>query len=95
MEGANPCQSPTGNPTTSGNVTINGRTFLKETGTGVATGNTYDWTAYSLTNNNACISLTFVLHSADLGNYTTPPAEFDKTAESAVFDTIMNTFTLQ
>ena len=95
VEGANPCQSPTGNPTTSGNVTINGRTFLKETGTGVATGNTYDWTAYSLTNNNACISLTFVLHSADLGNYTTPPAEFDKTAESAVFDTIMNTFTLQ
>ena len=95
VEGANPCQSPTGNPTTSGNVTINGRTFLKETGTGVATGNTYDWTAYSLTNNNACVSLTFVLHSADLGNYTTPPAEFDKTAESAVFDTIMNTFTLQ
>jgi Ig-like domain from next to BRCA1 gene len=95
VEGANPCQSPTGNPATSDNVTINGRSFLKETGTGVATGNTFDWVAYSLTNNNACVSLTFVLHSADLGNYTTPPAQFDKTAESAVFDTIINTFSLQ
>jgi hypothetical protein len=94
VEGANPCQSPTGNPATSGNVTINGRTFLKETGTGVATGNIFDWVAYSLTNNNACISLTFVLHSGELGNYTTPPAEFNKAAESAVFDTIMDTFTL-
>lgn len=94
VEGANPCQAPTGNPDTSGNVTINGRNFLKETGTGVATGNIYDWVAYSLTNNNACISLTFVLHSGELGNYPTPPAEFDKAAESAVFDTIMNTFTL-
>ena len=94
VEGANPCQAPTGNPATSQNVTINNRTFLKETGSGVATGNIYDWVAYSLTNNNACISLTFVLHSGELGNYTTPPAEFDKAAESAVFDTIMNTFTL-
>ncbi len=94
VEGANPCDSPAGNPATSGNVTINGRTFLKETGTGVATGNIFDWVAYSLTNNNACVSLTFVLHSGELGNYTTPPAEFNKAAESAVFDTIMDTFTL-
>jgi hypothetical protein len=94
VEGADPCDSPAGNPATSGNVTINGRTFLKETGTGVATGNIFDWVAYSLTNNNACVSLTFVLHSGELGNYTTPPAEFNKAAESAVFDTIMDTFTL-
>jgi len=94
VENADPCQTPTSGAATSEDVTINSIDFLKETGTGVATGNIYDWVAYSTTNNNACISLTFVLHSAALENYPTPPAPFDREAESVVFDTIMSTFSL-
>lgn len=94
VEDANPCKSPTDGATTSDDVTINGIDFLKETGTGVATGNIYDWVAYSTTKDNACISMSFVLHSADLGSYPTPPSPFDRAAEAAVFDTIMTTFSL-
>jgi len=94
VEDADPCQTPIGDAATSENVTINNISFLKETGTGVATGNIYDWVAYSTTNDNACISMTFVLHSTDLGSYTTPPTPFDRTAESKVFDAILSTFAL-
>ena len=94
VENASPCKTPTSGAATSENVTINSISFLKETGTGVATGNIYDWVAYSTTKDVACISMTFVLHSADLGSYVTPPSPFDRVAESKVFDTIMNTFSL-
>ncbi len=92
-EGLTPCkvqnmESVSG----SENVTINDIQFLKETGVGAAAGNIYDWTGYSTTKNNACISMVFVLHSANPGVYTTPPPDFDKAAESAVFTTIMSSF---
>ena len=89
---ANPCKSTNGGLSSSENVTFNGIQFLKEVGTEGAAGNIYDWTAYSTTRNNACISLTFILHSTNPGNYPTPPPVFDKVAESAVFTTVMSTF---
>jgi hypothetical protein len=95
VEGANPCKSPDMEQVTSStNVTINGISFLKEVGTGAAAGSTYDSTAYSTVKgaNNACISLTFTLQSGNLGNYTTPPPEYNKDAESAVFPVIMSTY---
>lgn len=93
VEGASPCKSPDIEPpTTTETVTINAIQFLKESGEGAAAGNRYDFTAYSASANNNCVSLTFVLHSANIGNYTTPPPEFDKAVESAVFDLIINTF---
>lgn len=93
VEGASPCVSPAvENPTASEDVTINGIQFLKQTGQGAAAGNRYDWTAYSNTSNNACISLAFILHSANPGNYPTPPPEFDMPAESAVIETTMSTY---
>lgn len=92
-EGVNPCVSPAvDNPLTTENVTINNIAFTKQTGQGAAAGNRYDWTAYSTVYNNACISLAFVLHSANRGNYATPPPEFDKAAESAVIDATMATY---
>jgi hypothetical protein len=92
-EGANPCVNPVmENPTSSENVTINSMQFLKQSGQGAGAGNRYDWTAYSTTINNACISLAFVLHSANPGNYATPPPVFDMPAESAVVGTTMATF---
>ena len=61
-------------------------------GQGVAAGNIYDWVAYSTVRNNACISLTFILHSTNPANFPVPPPLFDKNAESAVFATTMNSF---
>ncbi len=94
VEGANPCKAPDpGGPVSaSENVTINGIQFLKETGSGAAAGNLYEFVAYSSMSNNACVTLSFVLHSANIGNYATPPPEFDKASESAVFDQIIKTF---
>ncbi|MBN2116372.1 MAG: hypothetical protein JW730_07370 [Anaerolineales bacterium] len=93
VEGANPCVSPAvENPTSSENVTINNMQFLKQSGQGAAAGNRYDWTAYSTTSGNACISLAFILHSVNPGNYATPPPVFDMAAESAVIGTTMNTY---
>ncbi|GAB4504320.1 MAG: hypothetical protein Fur0043_13140 [Anaerolineales bacterium] len=92
VENANPCKTPTPGATTSQTVTINNIAFLKETGVTTATENIYDFVAYSTVKDNACISLTFTLHSADQTNAATPLPPFDKAAESAVFDAIMSTF---
>jgi hypothetical protein len=75
------------------NVTFNGIVFKKETGSDAGAGNYYDWEAYSVVQGSLCISLSFVLHSVAAQNYPTPPPEFDKAAESAVFQTIMSSFT--
>jgi hypothetical protein len=92
-EGVNPCVSPAvQNPLTTENVSINSIPFVKQTGQEGAAGNRYDWTAYSTTYNNACISLAFVLHSDNPDNYATRPPEYNKTAESEVIDVTMSTY---
>lgn len=73
-------------------VTVAGIQFLKETGTGVAAGNIYDWTGYSTLKGTACVTITFVLHSASSGVYGTEPAPFDRASEWQVFDEILSTF---
>jgi hypothetical protein len=96
VEGATTCKSPNTNAmATSQNVTINGIAFLKETGEDAGAGNLWDWIAYSTTKGTACISLTFILHSLNPGNFTTPPPVFDMNSESAVFSTIMSTYANQ
>lgn len=93
IEGAFTCKSPYTNPNaTSQSVTINGIQFLKEASSEGALSNIYDWTAYSTVKGNACISMTFILHSINPGVYPTPPPLFDPAAESAVFSTIMSTY---
>lgn len=67
-------------------VTLGGQDYLKESGSGVATGNIYDWEAYSTANGELCVSLTYVLHSTNRANYETPPAMFDAQAEALVFE---------
>ncbi len=94
-EGKNPCVSPAvggEQPASTENVTINSIPFVKTTGQGAAAGNRYDWTVYATTSNNACITLAFILHSANPDNYPVPPPEYNKAAESAVFGTTMATY---
>ncbi len=73
-------------------VTINGIDFLKETGSGIALGNLYDWTSYSTSRGGTCITITFVLHSANPGVFATVPPPIDKAAESQIFDQMIQTF---
>ncbi|MBK9923783.1 MAG: hypothetical protein IPP66_00700 [Anaerolineales bacterium] len=93
-ENAATCKSPDtgGEVSATENVTINNIQFLKETGAGVGAGNLYEFVAYSSVANNNCVSLTFVLHSTNPGNYETPPPVFDTASESAIFDSIIKTF---
>ncbi len=90
------CRSPLGTTSilnTSENVTINGLTFLKETGGDGGAGHLHEWVAYSIVQGSNCVSLDFILHSLNAGNFPTPPPVFDKTAESAIFESIVSTFT--
>lgn len=94
-ENKNPCASSPavdGAPSSTENVTYNNIPFVKTTGQGAALGNRYDWTSFATTNNNACISLAFILHSTNPGNYATPPPVFDPNAETAVIGTTMATY---
>jgi len=94
-ENANPCRSPLATQSmleTSETVIINGISFLKETGGDGGAGNLHQWVAYSTLRDNACVSLDFILHSLNPGNFSTPPPVFDYTAESAVFGQIVSTY---
>lgn len=73
-------------------VEINGLTFLKQSGGDGGAGHLYQWVAYSTRRDNACVSLDFILHSLNPGNFPTPPPVFDYAAESAVFEQIVSTF---
>ena len=96
IENATPCQSPLsstsppGSPTET--VAINGISFFKQTGGDAGAGHRREWVGYSTLKNNACISMDFVLHSLNAGNFATPVPEFDKVAESVVFPQVMSTF---
>jgi hypothetical protein len=95
VENANPCRSPLATSSileTSETVVINGITFLKETGGDGGAGHLHQWVAYSTLRDNACVSLDFVLHSLNAGNFPTPPPVFDYAAESAVFGQIVSTY---
>ena len=90
------CRSPLASSSmveTSEELFINGIIFRKETGGDAGAGNLYQWIAYSTTRDNDCVSLDFVLHSLNPGNYATPPPVFDFAAESAVFGQIAGTYT--
>ena len=81
-----------GETTSSSNVTVNGVRFLKEAGAGLAAGNVYEWTGYSTLKGTSCITILFVLHSANPGVYATAPPPFDEASESAIFNQILGTY---
>jgi murein DD-endopeptidase MepM/ murein hydrolase activator NlpD len=88
------CQSPLASSGVqlSETVVIAGITFLKQAGADGAAGNFYEWVAYSTLRNNVCVSLDFVLHSLNPGNYATPPPVYDYGSEAAVFGQIVSTY---
>jgi len=97
QQDVDPCSSPQASGYAPGTVPrtpvqINGLEFIKETGQGAATGNRYDWEAYSISRENLCVSLTFVLHSFEPELQPTPPPAYDQAAESQIFPQIVSTF---
>ncbi|HEY5731380.1 MAG TPA: hypothetical protein VIS72_15115 [Anaerolineales bacterium] len=95
-EVANPCQSPLATQSMvelSETVVINGITFLKQTGGDADAGNLYQWVGYSTDRDTTCVSLDFILHSHNPGNYPVPPPVFDYAAETAVFEQMVSTYT--
>ena len=74
-------------------VTINGISFLKQTGDDANVGHLHEVVAYSTARDNTCVSMGFILHSLAAGNSDPPQIEFDRAAESAVFLQMMSTFT--
>jgi hypothetical protein len=77
---------------TSHTRTIAGLEFLVQAASEGAAGNIYQWTGYSTERDSVCASLTGILHSLQPGNFDTPPAIFDKVAETEVLEQIANTF---
>ncbi|HUH97188.1 MAG TPA: NBR1-Ig-like domain-containing protein, partial [Anaerolineales bacterium] len=73
-------------------VAINGLNFVKESGEDSGAGQIHDWVAYSTLKGTNCISLSFVLHSSNPGNYSTPPPTFNMVTESSVFSDIISSF---
>jgi hypothetical protein len=72
---------------------INGISFTIQSGADAGAGNYYEWTTYSTTREDMCVNLSFILHSTNRLNYPTPPPEFDREAESAIFEEMVSTFT--
>ncbi len=57
-----------------------------------AAGSRYDWKAYAVHDEDTCVTLDFVLHSSNPGNFSTPPPTFDMDLETQVFEQIVQTF---
>jgi len=92
-EGKDPCvTTDMEGGTAIASVTINGTTFSKQTGEGAGAGNVYDWTSYATAKNNACIILTFVMHSTNPDNTVPASTPYNQAQEGAVIDTVMNTY---
>lgn len=88
-----PCVDPNMPPlSTSQTLTFNGISFLQQTGQEGAAGQVYDWVSHTTPKETACITLRFVLHSANPDAFSTPPPPFDMAAETAILSQIMNTF---
>jgi hypothetical protein len=96
FSGQTECHGPQGSGATSEVVTVagpyNSLDFVRETGGDAGMGNYYEWVSYSTSWGDTCASLTFTLHSTNPLFYDPPIAEFDRDAETAVFDEILATF---
>jgi len=92
VENADPCVSQNPGAGQLQSVNVNGMSFLEERGADAGAGQVYEWMAYSTVKNNVCVSLSFVLHSSNPGNYSTPPSLFDMAAESDIFALILDSF---
>jgi hypothetical protein len=87
--GVNPCIDPIALDV----VRFNGIEFeVVQTEPVAAMGNIYEHTRYSTGEDADCLVLTFFLHSYPPERFQPPPPEFDRGAETAVFEQVLSTF---
>lgn len=86
------CKSPLPTQDPGQMVTINGISFLKQTGLEGAAGSIFQSVVYSTLRDGVCVNLGFVLQSHDPSSFPTPPPVFDYATETALFDQIVGTF---
>jgi len=86
------CKSPLPTQDPGQMVTINGISFLKQTGLDAAVGSIFQSVVYSTLRDGVCVNLGFVLQSHDPSSFPTPPPVFDYATETALFDQIVGTY---
>ena len=87
------CKSPLPTQDPGQMVTINGISFLKQTGQDAAVGSIFQSVVYSTLRDGVCVNLGFVLQSHDPSSFPTPPPVFDYATETALFGQMVETFT--
>ncbi len=79
--------------TVTGQVTINNYTFTQAESNSVAAGNLYDQISYRTAFDNKCFEVIFLIHSADIGNYSPGTVvAFDRAALLKSFEGVLDTF---
>jgi len=80
-----------------GNVSINGRQFVRSEGGGVATGNFYEQIISRTVDNGTCYEVTFLIHSFSTGAFLpqTVIAEYDRTTLLQKFEAILSTLIIK
>lgn len=93
--GTGDCLSSNPDPSEPVEATFNEIQFTKETGITGEDDFAKEWVAYSVkdTSGKTCVSLTFTLSYSSPGAGDDPLPAFNEAAESAIFDTMMSTFT--
>lgn len=79
-----------------GEAAVDGATFTKSEGGGVAAGNIYEQVYYRTLHNGSCYEVTYFVHYGNIGNY--PPGavnEFDRTSLYQELDEILATLVLK
>src|SRR6266498_167738 len=76
-----------------GQQTINGIVFKTGSVTGAAAGNLYESSIYRTIHDNACIQITIVIHTGNIGNYPEGTvSEFNKSLALGPLNLILSTF---
>ena len=85
-----------GPETVVGEVSINGVSFTKSEGSGVAAGNIYEQTYFRAAHNETCYEITYFIHYGNIGNYNPGTVkEFDSAALVQKFDQILSSLAFQ
>jgi hypothetical protein len=78
--------------TVTGQVSINNQSFTRSEFSGAAAGNRYDQVTYRSVWHGKCIEVIFLIHSANIGNYSPGTVvEYDQAALLGKFEAVLNT----
>lgn len=86
-----------GPETITGEVNLDGVSFTRSEGMGAGAGNYYEQTYYRAAYQGSCYEFTFLIHSANIGNYADNSGirEFDREALIQKFEAILSTLVIK